>query len=84
MAVGDEQFESLLLQVRELHRLADDVTRESSRLHANVRARLSWDRSPPTLPDAQRAIADDAVEILARPKLSASQSRALQRAFFGR
>lgn len=84
MPIDDEQFESLLEQVRDLHRRADELTRESSRLQANVQARLSWERNPPPLPSAQREIADEVVEILAKPRLSSSQSRALQRAFFGR
>jgi len=84
VAVDDTQFQSLLDQVRELHRLADEVTRETTRMHANVRARLTWDPNPPPLPHAQRKIADEAVEILARHKLSSSQSRELQRVFFGR
>jgi len=84
MPINDEQFESLLEQVRDLHRRADEITQESSRLRANVQARLSWERNPPPLPSAQREIADEVVEILARPRLSSSQSRALQRAFFGR
>jgi hypothetical protein len=82
--VDDEQFQSLLEQVRDLHRLADEVTRESSRLRANVQARLSWERDPPTLPPTQREIADEVVEILSKPRLSSSQVRQLQRAFFGR
>jgi hypothetical protein len=82
--VDDAQFQSLLEQVRELHRLADEVTRETTRIHANVRARLAWERDPPTLPPTQRVIADEVVEILAKPRLSSSQSRRLQRAFFGR
>ena len=84
VSVDDVQFQSLLEQVRELHRLADEVTRETTRLHANVRARLSWDSNPPPLPHAQRRIADEAVEILAQRKLSSAQSRRLHRAFFGR
>ena len=84
VAIDDEQFQSLLEQVRELHRLADEVTRETTRIHANVRARLSWDLNPPPLPQVQRRIADAAVEILAKPKLSSTQSRQLHRVFFGR
>lgn len=84
MSIDDEQFESLLEQVRHLHRRADEITEESSRLRANVQARLSWERDPPPLPSAQRQIADEVIEILAKPRLSSSQSRALQRAFFGR
>jgi hypothetical protein len=84
VSIDDPQFQSLLEQVRDLHRLADEVTRESSRIHANVRARMSWDRNPPTLPPEQRKVADDVVEALSTPRLSSSQSRLLQRAFFGR
>jgi hypothetical protein len=84
VAIDDDQFQSLLEQVRDLHRLADELTRETTRIHANVRARLSWDRNPPSLPKAQREVADEAVEILSKPRLSSTQARALQRAFFGR
>jgi hypothetical protein len=84
VTVDDAEFQSLLDQVRELHRLADEVTRETTRIHANVRARLSWDLNPPPLPHVQRKIADEAVEILAQPKLSSTQSRQLHRIFFGR
>jgi hypothetical protein len=82
--VEDAPFESLVEQVRELHRLADELTRDKSRLEENVRARLRWDdRSAPSLPGPQREIADQAVEILSKPRMS-SQSKALYRAFFGR
>ena len=84
MPIDDEQFESLLEQVRDLHRQADKITRETTRLQANVQARLSWQRDPPPLPSAQREIADAAIEILGERKLSSAQSLALQRAFFGR
>jgi hypothetical protein len=82
--IADNEFQSLLEQVRDLHRLADEVTRESTRLHENVRARLSWNRDPPVLPSEQRKLADEVVEVLAKPRLSSSQSRQLQRVFFGR
>ncbi len=84
MPIVDEEFQSLLEQVRDLHRLADEVTREKTRIDENVRARLSWDRNPPVLPAEQRKLADEVVEVLAKPRLSWSQSRQLQRAFFGR
>jgi hypothetical protein len=84
VAIDDAPFQSLLDQVRELHRLSDELSRENTRLHANVRARLSWGRDPPPLPAEQREIADTIVEILAKPRLSSSQSRQLQRAFFGK
>jgi hypothetical protein len=82
--IDDAKFQSLLEQVRELHHLADELTRESTRIHANVRARLSWDRDPPALPRAQREIADAVVDVLGTSRLSSTQSRQLQRAFFRR
>ena len=82
--IADEEFQSLLDQVRDLHRLADAVTREKTRIDENVRARLSWDRNPPVLPSEQRKLADEVVEVLAKPRLSSSQSRQLQRVFFGK
>ena len=76
-------FQSLLEQVRELHRLADEVTRERARFDAYVQARLRWDdRKAPVLPAAQRDLADEAVEALSKPRLSSVQSRQLYRAFF--
>ncbi|HET9234694.1 MAG TPA: hypothetical protein VFP10_11190, partial [Candidatus Eisenbacteria bacterium] len=78
-----ENFQSLLEQVRELHRLADEVTRERARFDAYVQARLRWDdRKAPVLPAAQRDLADEAVEALSKPRLSSVQSRQLYRAFF--
>jgi len=82
--MDDEGFETLLQQVRALHRLADEVTRERARIDANVRARLSWNRDAPPLPPEQRKVADEAVEALSKSRLSSSQSRQLHRAFFGR
>jgi hypothetical protein len=70
--------------VRDLHRLTDELTRESTRIHANVRARLTWGCDVPPLPPDQRKVADEAVEALSKPRLSSSQSRQLQRAFFGK
>ena len=84
MGISDEHFETLLEQVRDLHRLADEVTRERARIDANVRARLSWGRDVPPLPPEQRKVADEAVEALSKSRLSSSQSRQLHRAFFGR
>ena len=85
MSVDDEHFQSLLEQVQELHRLADEISREKVRFDAHVRARLSWDdRSAPPLPREQRDLADEVVEALSKPRLSTSQSRQLHRAFFGR
>lgn len=84
MSIDDEEFQTLLEQVRELHRRTDEITRSSTRLHENVRARLNWNPDPPTLPPAQRELADEVVEVLEKPRLSSSQSRRLQRAFFGK
>jgi hypothetical protein len=82
--IADEEFQSLLDQVRDLHRLADEVTREKTRIDENVRARLSWGRNPPVLPAEQRKLADEVVDVPAKPRLSSSQSRQLQKVFFGR
>lgn len=85
MPVDDEQFQSLLEQVRDLHRLADEISREKMRFDAHVRARLSWDdRNAPPLPFGQRDLADEVVDVLSKPRLSPSQSRQLYRVFFGR
>jgi hypothetical protein len=83
VSIDDMQFQTLLEQVRELHQLADDLTR-SPRIHANVRARLNWDPEPPLLPSEQRKIADAVVEVLEKTRLSSSQSRQLRQAFFGK
>jgi hypothetical protein len=83
--IDDETFESLLDQVRDLHRLADEATRERARFDAYVQARLRWDdRNDISLPTGQRDLADEAVEALSKPRLSSSQSRRLYRAFFRR
>lgn len=84
MPADDVEFQSLLEQVRELHRRTDELTRSSARMHANVRSRLAWDRDPPSLPPEQARVADEVVDLLARPRLSSSQLRQLQRAYFGR
>jgi hypothetical protein len=81
VAVDDPEFQSLLQQVRQLQQLTDELTRSSVRIHANVRARLSWE-NPPELPPEQRELADEIVEVLAQPRLSSSQQRLLYRAFF--
>jgi hypothetical protein len=83
-SVDDAEFRSLLEQVRELHRLADDLARSTIWIHANVRARLNWETDPPPLPLPERELADKVVEVLERPQLSSSQARKLQRAFFDR
>ena len=83
--LNEEKFQSLLEQVRELHRLADEATRERARFDAYVQARLRWDdRNAPVLPAAQRDLADEAVEALSKSRLSSSQSKQLYRAFFRR
>jgi len=82
-SVDDETFQSLLEQVRDLHRVADELTR-SPRLHDHVRARLTWSREVPSLPAEQRRVADDVVDVLASRRLSSAQSRELRRAFFKR
>jgi hypothetical protein len=79
----DDVFQSLLEQVRDLHRRTDELTRSKSRIHDNVRARLSWN-DPPLLPSEQRELADEVVEVLGTPRLSTVQSRQLWRAYFGR
>ena len=85
MPVDDDQFQSLLEQLQELHRIADEISREKVRFDAHVRARLSWDdRNAPPLPREQRDLADEVVELLSKPRLSSSQSRQLHRVFFGR
>jgi hypothetical protein len=79
------EFQSLLEQVRELHQLADELAHSRARLHANVRARLTWsEEAPPALPPDQGKLADEVLEVLEKPQLSSSQARELQRAFFGR
>jgi hypothetical protein len=81
--IDDEVFQTLLEQVRELHRRTDELTRSKSRVHENVRARLSWN-VPPSLPSEQRELADEVVDALSAPKLSTLQSRQLYKAYFGR
>jgi hypothetical protein len=81
--VDDAEFQSLLEQVRELHQLADELTR-SPRLHEHVRARLTWSRDAPSVPQEQRDLADEVVEALALPRLSSSQARRLHNLFFSR
>ena len=85
MPVDDENFQSLLDQVRKLHRLADEATRERARFDAHVHARLRWDDgNAPPQPPIQRDLADEAVDLLSKPRLSSSQSRQLYRVFFRR
>lgn len=85
MAVDDELFQSLLEQVRDLHRLAAELSPSTStRIRANVRARLDWDSEPPALPRPERSIADEVVDVLAKPRLSSWQARQLRHTFFGK
>jgi hypothetical protein len=83
VALDDARFESLLEQVRELHRRTDEITRSKTRMHDNIRARLSWN-DPPSLPSDQRKLADEVVDALTTPSLSSLQSQQLWRAYFGR
>jgi hypothetical protein len=85
MAVDDELFQSLLEQVRDLHRLADELRPSTStRIRENVRARLDWDSEPPALPGPEQSLADEVVDVLARPRLSSWQARQLRQRFFGK
>jgi hypothetical protein len=83
VAIDDEVFQTLLEQVRDLHRRTDEVTSSKTRVHNNIRARLSWS-DPPSLPPDQREVADEVVEVLATPRLSTMQSKKLWRAYFGK
>jgi len=83
LAIDDEVFQTLLEQVRELHRRTDEITRSKWIVEENVRARLSWN-DPPLLPDDQRALADEVVKALDTPRLSSQQSRKLWRTYFGK
>jgi hypothetical protein len=83
LPIDDEVFQTLLEQVRELHRRTDELTRSKTRVHDNIRARLSWN-DPPSLPSEQRKLADEVVEALDTPRLSSPQSRRLWRTYFGK
>jgi hypothetical protein len=82
--LDEAEFESLLDQVRDLHRRTDEITRSNSRLHEHIRSQLRWERNPPTIPSEQRVLAEMVVEILSKPRLSSSQARRLYEAYFGR
>jgi hypothetical protein len=84
MPVDDQEFQSLLEQVRELHQLADELAPSKTWLEATVRARLSWSPDPVPLPPKQRELADGVVDVLGKPRLSSWQARQLERAFFGK
>jgi hypothetical protein len=83
LAIDDAVFQTLLEQVRELHRRTDEITRSKWMVQENVRARLNWN-DPPSLPRDQRALADEVVEALDTPRLSTAQSRKLWRTYFGK
>ena len=83
MAVDDEVFQTLLEQVRDLHRRTDELTRSKWIVQENVRARLDW-RDPPSLRPDERKLADEVVSVLDTPRLSSSQSRKLWRTYFGK
>jgi len=81
--LDDEMFQTLLEQVRDLHGRTDQLTRSKSRIHQNIRARLSWNAAP-SLPDDQLRLADEVVEVLGQARLSHAQSRQLYDTYFGR
>jgi hypothetical protein len=83
LSINDDVFQTLLEQVRELNRRTDEITRSRTKVHDNIRARLSWN-DPPSLPSDQRELADKVVEALATPRLSTVQSQQLWRAYFGK
>jgi hypothetical protein len=82
--LDEAEFESLLDQVRDLHRRTDEITRSTSRLHEHIRSQLRWERTPPTVPPEQRVLAEQVVEALSKPRLSSSQARRLYETYFGR
>jgi hypothetical protein len=82
--LDEAEFESLLDQVRDLHRRTDEITRSKTRLHENIRSQLRWERNPPTIPSEQRVLAERVVEILSKPRLSSGQARRLYETYFGR
>jgi hypothetical protein len=82
--LDEAEFESLLDQVRDLHRRTDEITRSKSRLHEHIRAELRRERIPSTIPSEQRALAEEVVEVFSKPRLSSSQARRLYETYFGR
>ena len=64
MAIDDEVFQTLLEQIRELHRRTDEITSSKTRMHDHIRDRLSWN-DPPSLLRPQRDVADEVIEVLA-------------------
>ena len=83
MSIDDEVFQTLLEQVRELHRRTDEITRSKWMVQENVRARLNWN-DPISLRPDERKLADEVVEALETPRFSSSQSRLLWRTYFDR
>ena len=83
MAIDDEVFQTLLEQVREMQRRTDEITSSKTRMHDHIRARLNWN-DPPSLPSAQRDLADEVVKVLGNTRPSVAQSRQLWRTYFGR
>jgi hypothetical protein len=75
-AMDDEMFQSLLEQVRDLHDRTDQLTRSKSRIHENIRARLSWNVAP-SLPDDQWRLADEVVEVLGWPMVRDARSHSV-------
>jgi hypothetical protein len=83
LVMDDDPFQTLIEQVRDLHRRTDELNRsKAQRVHDNVRARLSWN-APPSLPADQRNLADEVVTALSTPRLSSAQARRLWRTYFG-
>ena len=82
--IEEAEFESLLDQVREPHRRTDEITRSKTRLHEHIRAQLRWERTPPTIPQEQRELAEEVVEALTKRRLSSGRSRRLFETYFGR
>ena len=63
------------------NQLADELT-HTPRIHTNVRARLYAYPDPPSLPQQQRELADEIIELIKDRRLSARQAGQLERAFF--
>jgi hypothetical protein len=82
--MDDERFETLIEQIRDLHRRTDELSRPKVQsVHDSVRAQLDW-KTPPSLPKDQRNLAEEIVEALNTPRLSSAQSRRVWRTYFGK
>jgi hypothetical protein len=82
--VDDELFQTLIEQVRDLHRRTDELNRSKAQsVRESIRAQLSW-KTPSSLPRDQRNLAHEVVEALSTPRLSSAQSRQLWQAYFGK